>query len=153
MRVWRICHERHVSTALSGEGAKLSGGRWNKKGDPVIYTAEALSLAALELFVHIGSEVAPRGLVALPVEVPDDLPRTEWTASDLPRDWRRYPAPARLQASGSAWLRSLNTALLFVPSAVLPEERNVLINPRHEDARTLVLGEARPFAFDPRMWR
>lgn len=151
--MWRICHERHATTALGGEGARLSGGRWNLKGDPMAYTAEALSLAALELFVHVGPEVAPRGLVAIPVEVPDDLPRTEWTAADLPRDWRRYPAPARLQALGSAWLREGKTALLYVPSAVVPEERNVLVNPRHDDARTLVLGEPRPFVFDPRMWK
>lgn len=119
----------------------------------MVYTSEALSLATLELFVHIGPEVAPKGLVALSIEVPDDLPRTEWSVSDLPRHWRSYPAPARLQALGSEWLRSGRTALLFVPSAVVPEERNVLVNPRHEDARTLVLGEARPFAFDPRMWK
>lgn len=153
MRVWRLCRRRWAETALSGEGARLSGGRWNEKGQRVVYTSTSLSLAILELFVHVEPNEVPPDLVAVPIDVPDAVSRAAWAASDLPQEWRRYPAPASLRAMGSVWLRAKEAAALFVPSAVVPEEQNVLLNPLHDDVARMTAGPPRPFSFDPRMWK
>jgi RES domain-containing protein len=116
-----------------------------------VYAAEHLSLAALELFVHLDPEDQPRALFSFRVEVPDDaaevLPR-----SRLPSSWRDYPAPEETAALGTEWARRGASLALVVPSAVVPEERNVLLNPAHPRFAELALEKGRPFSFDPRMW-
>ncbi|WP_373049083.1 RES family NAD+ phosphorylase [Vulgatibacter sp.] len=152
MRCWRICRARWSAQAWDGEGARLLGGRWNHPGDRMVYAAGSLSLAALETLVHVEPEIAPADLVAIPAELPDDLEIERWSASDLPRDWRSYPAPAQLRDLGADWLRSRRTAVLLVPCAVIPEESCLLINPAHPRAAALRPGDARPFSFDPRLF-
>ncbi len=153
MIVWRICKARYAATAFSGLGAEKSGGRWNHKGERMVYASSSLSLAALELFVHLEPLLMPRDLRAVSAIIPDRATVEELTARDLPKNWRRYPAPAGLRKIGSRWLHEMRSLLLVVPSAVNPEERNILINPLHPEAATIHGIRTKPFRFDPRMWK
>jgi RES domain-containing protein len=119
----------------------------------VVYTSATLSLAALEYFVHLDPNDAPGDLVAAPAEIPDTLARAEIRAEALPPSWRAYPAPDRLAELGTAWVRARTTAVLVVPSAIVPQERNILLNPAHPDFRRIRSGRPEAFSFDPRMWR
>ncbi|MCH7934334.1 MAG: RES family NAD+ phosphorylase [Gemmatimonadetes bacterium] len=139
MLVWRICREAHQ--ALDGEGSRLHGGRWNSERVSVVYTSSTLALAALEYLVHVDIEDVPDDLVAMAIEVPDDLPP----------DWNQvldHPACARI---GDQWAAKGTVLLLLVPSAVVPEESNVLINPDHPRAGDVRMVSIRPFAFDSRL--
>jgi RES domain-containing protein len=153
MRLWRLVRRPYARTAFSGAGARNHGGRWNHPGTPMVYAAETLSLAALELLVHLDLDLAPPDLVAIPADLPDEAPVRRLESSDPRRDWRAYPAPASTQDLGTAWAASGATAALLVPSVVVPEERNVLLNPAHPDFRRLHIAPARPFRLDPRLRR
>ena len=133
MIVWRVCRHRHANRPLDGEGAHLYGGRWNYPGTAVAYTAGTLALAALEVLVHVDHDLAPTDLVAIPIDIPAGIRTEEIRPSDLPQHWRRTPAPERLQELGTAWLRRGDSLLLRVPSVVIPEEHNYLVNPMHRD--------------------
>ena len=151
MRVWRICSKKHQR--FDGEGARLYGGRWNHVGTSVVYTSGSLSLAALELFVHVDIDIAPDDLVAVQADVPNSLAMETIKIEGLPKNWRRYPAPEALQDIGTAWATKASTAILAVPAAVIPEELNYLINPAHRDFKRIRIQKPLPFHFDPRMWK
>lgn len=153
MQVWRICRERHIASAFSGIGAEKVGGRWNHKGSRMVYASTTLSLAALESFVHLEPNLIPTDLCAVSAVVPEGVSMERLGAEDLPVNWRDYPAPARLQDLGSDWLREQRSLVLFVPSAVNPEEFNVLLNPLHSEMARVSEVKSKPFRFDPRMWR
>lgn len=151
MKVWRLCKKGHA--AFDGEGARLAGGRWNRKGTAMIYTSATLSLAAQELFVHLSADDAPNDLVAVPADIPDDISVTSLGEGDLPGQWRRFPAPETLAEIGTKWVQTMESAVLGVPSAVIPQESNFLLNPAHPDFSKIKIGSPAPFTFDPRMWR
>jgi len=151
--VWRLVAKRHAASAFDGEGARLYGGRWNHPGVPVVYTSGTLSLAAIELLVHVDPDEAPEDLVAIAVELPAGIEVGEILAEELPEDWRSYPGPEALKDLGSAWARSGGTPVLRVPSAVIPEEANYLLNPRHGVASGLTIRKQTPFSFDRRLWK
>lgn len=146
MRVWRICKAEHAGTAFTGEGALLYPGRWHHAGTRVVYCSESRALAALEQLVHLHRNKLPPNLVSLPVEVPDGLAIREVRTDDLPAAWRRQPGPLELRDMGSRWVESGETVVLRVPSAVVPGEHNLLLNPRHPDFGRLVIGDPEPFA-------
>lgn len=149
--VWRITTARFAQTAFSGEGARLYGGRWNPKGCEVVYTAESQSLALLELLVQ--DDPLRANYVLIPAVLPSDLRMTQLDAGELPDNWRTIGARDVLQAMGLEWIRSGQTAVLSIPSAVLPEERNYLLNPRHPDFVRIVIGEPRSLQTDTRLLR
>jgi len=149
MRVWRIT--RRPFQALDGEGARLNGGRWNSEGVAVVYTSFALSLAALEYLVHVDVEDAPADLVALEIDVPDDVPANEVRLGDLPEDWNRVEDHPACAAIGDRWVRDGRALVLRVPSAVIPHESNYLLNPKHPDAARVEVVSVRDFVFDPRL--
>lgn len=151
MRVWRVCSKRHQ--LFDGEGARQYGGRWNHAGTSVVYTSGSLSLAALELFVHVDIDIVSADLVAIQADLPDSLVIENVRIESLPRDWRRYPAPEALKDVGTAWTAEGATAVLAVPSAVIPEERNYLLNPARRDFKRIRIHKPMPFHFDPRMWK
>ena len=151
MRVWRICSKRH--RVFDGEGARLYGGRWNRAGISLVYTSGSLSLAALELFVHVDTDLAPAGLIAIPAEIPDNLSIDSVDAAKLPKNWRAYPAPEALKDLATAWINKFSSAVMTVPSAVIPTEQNYLLNPKHPDFKRIRVQNAIPFEFDPRMWK
>lgn len=150
MQLWRIALATHA--AFDGEGARRYGSRWTPKGLAVVYASATLSLAALERFVHTDPDLEPTNLVALRVDLEDSLPIHSVEVEQLPGDWRHYPAPEPLGRFGGDWLAATRWVALSVPSAVIPHERNYLLNPAHADFRRLVIGRPEPFSFDPRMW-
>ena len=127
------------------------GARWNPPGRAVVYTSENLSLACLEFIVHLDLDDLPRGLVAIPASIPETVTIETIGEADLPRNWRRFPFPKALQRLGKEWLDRSSSAVLSVPSVVVPHERNLLINPAHPDARSLEIGPSIPFSLDRRL--
>lgn len=150
---WRITSSRHAGQAFDGEGARLYGGRWNRPGTAIVYCSATLSLAALESFIHVEPSLAPANLVAISAEIPAELAIEVIEIPTLPAEWRIYPGPERLRELGDGWVRAGRSAILSVPSSVIPHERNLLLNPVHPDFPRIRLGTAEPFSFDPRMWK
>lgn len=153
MEVWRLSDARWADAVLSGEGASRFGGRWNPPGTAAVYCAEALSLAALELFVRLARGAAGRELRAFRIRLPDESDRTEVGADALPPGWRDLRTFDACRALGRAWMDEGRTLALAVPSVLIPEERNVVLNPRHPDFARVAIAGSRPFSFDPRMWK
>lgn len=149
MRVWRLCARRHA--APDGEGARLFGGRWNPPSIPVIYTFATLSLATLEYLVNLDSDLLPEDVVALSADIPSQFKIQSITRTDLPANWQMYPAPDTLRAIGTTWTTARHTVILSVPSVVIPEERNYLLNPAHPDFSRIHWNAPDPFRFDPRL--
>ncbi len=152
--VWRIATDAPTYTAddLTGEGARLSGGRWNRKGDAVLYTSSTIALACLETLVHLVGSV-PFNRYLVEITIPDAV----WRRAEIfdHRDhlaigWDAVPAGKVSLDAGSRWLAERAAALLLVPSVVVPEEHNVLINPAHPQAARLTAQKRRRFLYDPR---
>lgn len=151
MQVWRLARRSYA--ALDGLGARKAGGRWNSPGIAAVYTASRLSLAVLELLVHVDPDTIPADLTAFEIEVPDDLAIEPLAIGKLPSDWRTRAHHPDCRAAGDEWLSSLRSPLLAVPSALIPAELNYLINPAHPKvARIRVVG-SEPFSFDQRLLR
>ena len=149
MRVWRLAREPFL--ALDGEGARLAGGRWNSEGVAVVYTSSTLSLAALEYLVHIDPQDVPGDLIAVAVEVPDQTPIEKVQIRDQPSDWNLVFDHPRCVAIGDDWIAAGRSLGLLVPSALVPEEWNLLLNPVHADAQSVRVTATRPFVFDHRL--
>ncbi|MGH9409734.1 MAG: RES family NAD+ phosphorylase [Vicinamibacterales bacterium] len=151
MRVWRIASAAHVE--FDGEGARRFGSRWTPRGLRAVFTSATLSLAALERFVNTDPDLEPDKLVTIAVDIESNVPIQTVDVAALPALWRTYPAPPMLAQIGERWLRASTSAVLSVPSAVIPSERNFILNPAHADFDRLTIRPAEPFRFDPRMWK
>lgn len=152
MLVWRVARQAHAEQPLSGEGARRYGGRWNHAGTPVVYTSASLSLAVLEHLVNLSINNLPDDLVSIQIEIPNDLRRTEISIKDLPANWRNFPAIEELKDIGADWALKEKTALLVVPSVVIPNELNYLINPAIDKARRIKIISVEPFGLDARLY-
>jgi RES domain-containing protein len=150
MQLFRIATTQFVRD-LSGTGSRLYGGRWNRKGSAVVYTSESRALAALEYLVHLPMALTPPGLSILRIEVPDDVQVKTIDAASLPKNWRAYPPPQSLAVLGTRWVTSNETLLLRVPSVVVDDEFNVLINPAHPDFRRIRPQRPQSFVLDQRL--
>ncbi len=141
MRLWRLAREAH--SALDGEGARMFGGRWNSPGRPVVYCAGSAALAILEVRVHLDLplDLLPEDYRLFAIETgnraPLDAPPGAW---DDPRGF------------GDDWLACRRSAIVRVPSILVPEESNLLINPLHPEAPGIQLVSQRPFQFDTRLF-
>jgi RES domain-containing protein len=141
-----------AATAFSGIGAARGGGRWNSRGTHVAYAALSRSLAELEVLVHIDRLRAPFDYVFVEADIPRDAIETV-RVGRLPSDWRSMPPPPELRVIGDAWIRSQRSLALRVPSAVVPEEFNLLVNPTHPRFGELrVVGKPEPVVFDARLF-
>ena len=150
LTLWRLTKARYAASAFDGEGARLYGGRWNSPGRAVVYLAGSLALAALEILVHVKSQSELEGYVKIRVEAPEGL---ESDVEALPENWQQGRAPDETRAVGDSWLTAGETPLLRVPSVIIPEEHNYLLNPQHPQFSDLTVGEAEPFSFDLRLRR
>jgi|WetSurMetagenome_2_1015567.scaffolds.fasta_scaffold1018051_1 RES domain-containing protein len=150
---WRLVKWKFRNTAFNGEGARLVGGRWNLPGSSVVYTSGSLALAALETFVHVGRAAIDLRFVAFRITIPENVAVEQLAVRDLPSHWRSEPPPPSLMEMGTAWVRKQTAAILLVPSVVIPEEHNLVLNPAHMDFRKLAIDAPVPFSFDPRMWK
>lgn len=154
MRLWRICRARFASAAAtaSGEGARLFGGRWNSRGVSVVYTSTSLALAAVETFVNLEPNLAPDDYVSIALDVPDSLATERIETKTLPGDWYRGRNEG-LRKLGDEWIRLGGTVGIFVPSAVIRGDWNMLLNPAHADFAKIRFHDHEPFTFDVRMFR
>jgi len=151
MRFWRICRRSYAAQAASGEGARQYGGRWNSRGVPVVYASTSLALAAVETFVHLEPLLLPDDLVSIEGEIPGSFEIGQLHLTALPPDWRR-PGDESLQKFGDQWVRLGHTVALLVPSAAIPGEWNLLLNPSHPDFSRIKFHPPIPFKFDARMF-
>lgn len=151
LTVWRIVTHTHLDTAFTGLGARLYGGRWNPPGTALVYTAAHPSLALLEMLVQDTPLRAHYCLV--PATLPDDLALETLAESSLPADWRDPAARHALRARGTAWLARKRSVALLVPSAVMPFENNVLLDPQHPDFYRIELGAPLDLTTDTRLIR
>lgn len=148
-RAWRIVKAKHAPTAFDGEGARLYGGRWNSRGIRVVYVSSSLSLASLESLVHLTPPMSFK-YVAIPVEFEDSLVEKIPLAT-LPTEWRDEPPPPSTKTIGDIWVSQAHSAVLELPSAIIPDEINFLLNPLHPDFRKIGIGKPEAFSFDPRL--
>jgi RES domain-containing protein len=151
MLVYRLVKARYAERALDGAGAKTHGGRWNGKGTAMVYASDSVALSALELLVHLQRQGLLNAYVLFTLSVPDSrvmvLDRTL-----LPADWRRDPPPASTAAIGDEWVASGLSPALSVPSTLIPQQSNILLNPGHPDFAAVAAEATRePFDFDPRL--
>jgi len=153
--VWRIATDTRSYEAddLSGAGAKSTGGRWNAVGEALLYTSETQALACLETVVHLNAGGLPLNRYLVSITIPAAVraaARTE-TPGSLPVGWDANPSGRASIRFGTAWLRSGASALLRVPSVIVPDEYNVLINPLHPDSRAIMAVKIRKWLYDPRL--
>jgi len=149
MRVYRITAQRYANDPLNGIGAALSGARWNSKGVRMGYAGSSRSLVTLEMLVHVSRESVPTDRVMVPIDIPDDAIAV---LEPLPPGWNRLPYRAAVQAAGDAWILRGDSLALRVPSAIVPSEFNVLVNPAHARLRDVVVAAHEPLVLDPRLF-
>jgi RES domain-containing protein len=149
---WRIVKTRFAANAFDGEGARVYGGRWNSVGVPLIYTSATISLAILEVLVHVREESLLDSYSRILVEFDDSLVNKVELAR-LPSDWKASPVPPILQAVGDSWVASETSAVLEVPSSIVEHESNFLINLYHKDFPKIKIGMPQPFPLDERLLR
>lgn len=153
--MWRIAADTPTFTAddLSGAGAKFAGGRWNAPGQAVVYTSVSRALACLETMVHLNVGGLPLNLYLVEIVIPEPIwaKAQRETASSLPVGWNAEPASATSIGYGSGWIAGSQSALLTLPSALVPEEYNILINPAHPDTCGLSARKVRKWLYDPRL--
>jgi RES domain-containing protein len=147
---WRIVKTKHVTGAFDGIGARRSGGRWNSVGVSVVYLSESISLALLEIIVHLDDSGVLPAYSLFEVTIPPRLIEV-LDRSALPPDWRETPPPPELAVIGDAWVAGQRSVALEIPSAVVPTESNYLLNPNHPDFPSITIGPARPYPFDERL--
>jgi RES domain-containing protein len=140
---------KHV--APDGEGARRYGGRWNRPGTPIIYTSGTLSLAVLEFLVHVDSDILPDSLISVRATIPESVSIQTIHLSDLPGNWKDKIIPASVQNLGTAWANRAASPVLKVPSVVIEEEWNYVLNPLHPDFDKIIWETGAPFSFDPRL--
>ncbi|MDF9797379.1 RES domain-containing protein [Catalinimonas alkaloidigena] len=148
MLVFRLVRQAYARQ-LDGKGAALFGGRWNSVGRPLLYTAEHRSLAVLEY--RVNNPLPLKDLIMVTLEAPEHAIKTVNT-QDLNSHWRAYAPENECAAIGDQWLESQESLMLRVPSAIVPQENNVLINPLHNSMREVKILDATPFLIDHRLY-
>ncbi len=147
MKVYRISNKKYTEH-LNGEGAYRVGGRWNSKGVRMVYTSTSIALASLEVLVHSDGIPIPNGMILLTFEVPN---RYIQFLEKLPLGWNEVPPKGAAKAAGDEFINSNKLLGLKVPSAIIPEEYNVLLNPLHLHMDKVELVSQREYAFDGRL--
>lgn len=149
MRLYRISNH----TSLDGDGGLRASGRWHTKGQPIVYCAPNPAAALLEILVHLEVDVEdfPSGYQLLTIDIPDDISMSAVETDALQKNWWRDPHATR--AIGDDWLRQRTTFLLAVPSAIVPETTNYLLNPSHPDSPRIRIASTAAYRFDERLRR
>jgi len=149
MIIYRICHSLY-SDDLSGTGAKLYGARWNTKGTPMLYTAEHISLAVLELLVHSQFKHFSISLDLITIQLPASFKAAEISVKKIKPGWEKDAGYS--QFIGDEFVRNKQDLVLKVPSAIIQEENNFLVNPLHPDFKKVKIIETRSFKTDERLF-
>lgn len=151
MKLYRITKARYATSAWTGEGAERFGGRWNSRGKRAVYVASSISLAQLEILVHVEKADLLESYCCYEITIPESLLVLLDTAS-LPTNWRDDPAPEETRQIGDQWLVSRSSVGLLIPSTVVPQEYNALLNPQHPEYEQIIDQALEiPLQFDPRL--
>jgi len=153
MKVYRVEREKRLNTTLTGIGASMIDGfRWNSFFTRLVYTSESRALAMLEVFVHLDiSEDLPSDRIFVEIWIPDDILIQEVKTEDLPEGWDAKPPSVITQAIGDDFIFQKAALVLKVPSCIVSDEFNYLINPNHEDISKLKILNTTPLTFDQRL--
>jgi len=153
MRVFRVEREKYLRTTLSGVGASMAKGyRWNSQNTKLVYTSESRALAMLEVSVHLDlSEDLPLDRYFVEIDIPSDLIILEVDIKDLPDDWNAKPPILTTQIIGDDFVQQNEAAILKVPSSIVPQEFNYLINPNHPEAKRIKVISKTLMSFDQRI--
>jgi RES domain-containing protein len=151
---WRIATEAPAYSAddMTGTGAKLTGGRWNSSGTAVLYCAENIALATLETLSYLRAGALPFNRFLVRIDIPAALWAAREVLAPLPGGWDAVPSGRASRAAGDAWCAGRRSALLVVPSVIVPDENNILINPAHPDAVSMTATVVRRWIYDPRFF-
>lgn len=153
--LWRIAKHtaEYDATDLSGGGAKVAGGRWNSKGTPVVYAATSIALATLETLARLGDNISIRNAFLVKIHVPQTVWKTRALveAKDLPATWLAEPPGSTTIQYGDEWIAGMAEPVILVPSVIVPEEYNVLINPAHPLSKHITASVLRQYVYDPRL--
>lgn len=151
MIVYRLSQKQYAND-LSGKGAELYGGRWNNIGQPMIYTAESRSLCLVEIAVHTPFSIHPKNYQLITIEFPDEELEV-FPKSKLPANWNAVPHTNESQAVGDTFLNQQNALALQVPSAIVPQENNILLNPLHPNSKFIQILSVEPFSLDHQLFQ
>ena len=149
MIVYRVGKTKY-SKDLAGEGARLNGGRWNHILCACIYTSESRALAVLEYTVNVNIDDIPRSLSITTFEIPD-VGIQELSVAELPGNWTESPAPASTKDFGTTLLNLADSPILRIPSAVISQEFNFILNPKHADSKDFKILHVDDFVYDVRI--
>ena len=150
INAWRIVSANYKDKAYTGDGARIHGGRWNSKGVAVVYTADSLALASIEMIVNLPAPKLLQKYVRILTQISSD-PVSDLSAADLPEDWNSRPISPSTRAIGDRWVKNQSSAVLKVPSIVVPDEYNFLLNPAHPHFAKIEIGKPIVYYFDPRL--
>ena len=150
MLVYRICKEAYAND-LSGRGSNVYGGRWNSKGTSVLYTASSISLAMLETLVHLPRYLFLKDMVLVTIELPKTYPKTEILVKDCPKFWDELPPHKNTQKIGDAWTTKNDELVLLVPSTIVAQETNYIINPSYSKFSGVKVKKIESISFDKRL--
>jgi RES domain-containing protein len=151
IRSWRVVKKKYLTEAFSGTGALKFGGRWNSIGTPMVYSSDSLALATVEILIGGIFISLLNDYYKIPVDFDKSLVET-FDTSALPGEWDTYPPNTKTQLIGDNWITSLSSVFLKVPSVVIKEEFNYLINPLHPDFKKLSIGKPEKISFDKRLY-
>ncbi len=149
MLVYRIAKQKYIKD-LTGIGAKTVGGRWNPKGVALLYTSTSAALSALEVLAHLPAAYFPDNMSLASLEIPSNLV-TEININQLPENWKKTPPPIEIQSFVMQWINDEKYVGIKVPSIIIPNEQNLLINPLHPKFNKVKLINIEPFSFDARL--
>lgn len=147
IRAYRLIKKERIKTALDGEGARRFGGRWNSIGIPMVYTSDSVALATLEIFVHLPSYHLLSEYYYIRLSFDSNLVMD----AKLKKGWEARPVSKVSQSIGDQWIKKMQTPVLKVPSVIVPDGGNYLININHPDYGQIITQEAKPLKFDPRL--
>src|SRR5215211_7502410 len=149
MMVYRIGRTKHISD-LTGEGSRLFGARWNHEGTACLYASESRALAVLEYTVNINIDDIPRALSIATIEIPESN-ILALSTGDLPGNWNEVLAPAETKDFGTALLTAVKYPVIRIPSTIIPQEYNYILNPLHPESKKFKIVEAHDFIYDLRI--
>jgi RES domain-containing protein len=152
MIVYRLSKQDFIND-LSGYGAEKTGGRWNSKGIPVLYTAGSRALAVVEIAVHVPFGIVPANYYIATIEFPENTNILKINTADLPVNWNLHPFIRATQLIGDGFIKSNEHLIMQVPSATVRGDFNYLINPRHPDLKKIKIKGREPFEFDVRLFK
>ncbi|NOU58881.1 RES family NAD+ phosphorylase [Marinifilum caeruleilacunae] len=148
-KVYRICPTVRAED-ISGYGSKMVGGRFNSKGRAVVYTSSSISLSIVEVLAHYSIETSPKDLSLVTISFPEDSIKIK-SAEDLDSSWKDTPVSTYAKSIGDAWIDSLESLVLAVPSVVNPYEVNYIINPNHPRFNEVTIEKVEDWFFDDRL--